>query len=455
MCTVAVGRGGSVHARINRGLHTAAAGESPRHALVGAWHARQLAPRAMQLCSQFLLLVGATSASTEGALPLIEERRAPPQLDVWYGPNGMLPGAVVRPDFWANITAPGTAWPQLASNVKVFKLFLDELYGPPGKPGVGPGVGSTDAQLKQLIALLKGRGIRTGIEVGGARWGAGRCNLTEALAYATIEQQQVGRWLQLGGSIEHLATDHADVWDIRGLSGPSCEPAVPMIERIDVVAQVFASWRTFLGKQTSLGFIESLGFWEIDGPDGTNFTCTDPLHLNKVKGWIPRLDDVTGLLLRAAEKHNPTPGTPLIDHYLIDFSLEGVEYDTRTYGTSPHGLVNYNRVLGAEMIMKKHGLKSGVFLNAFHDKRINCTLFPERCSASAANRTLNYTNMYLQLPNRLSEHAVLEQWQPYPSMTGPETCLYTGMWMASQCAAAITKANSTVHSFSPNGWAAS
>eukprot|EP01044_Picomonas_judraskeda_P034526 COSAG03_NODE_14362_length_466_cov_2798.629428_1_plen_47_part_00 len=42
------------------------------------------------------------------------------------------------------------------------------------------------------------------------------------------------------------------------------------------------------------------------------------------------MEDVTALLLSAAEKHNPSPGTPLIDHYFIDFSLEGVEYDTRT-----------------------------------------------------------------------------------------------------------------------------
>ena len=74
----------------------------------------------------------------------------------------------------------------------------------------------------------------------------------------------------------------------------------------------------------------SLGFWDIVGPDGTNYTNTDPTELNDIPGWIPRLEDVTRLLLSAAERHNPVPDTPLIDHYFIDFSLEGVEYDTRT-----------------------------------------------------------------------------------------------------------------------------
>jgi hypothetical protein len=378
----------------------------------------------------------------------------PPQLDVWFGPNPFHGGATIRTDFFGNVTAPAEAYPQLIGDIAFFKIFLDMLYGPPGKPGLPPGMGSSDEELKALIGVLKKGGIRTGIEVGGMRWGAGRCNASEALAYAAIEQQSVKRWLQLGGTIDSLTTDHADVWDVRGLSGPPCDPPVPMAARIDVVAQVFASWRTFLGPEASLGFIESLGFWEIAGPDGTNFTCTDPGHLDSVVGWIPKLTDVTSMLLAAAEVHNPVPSSkPLIDHYFIDFSLEGVEYDTRTYGAAAPsaggagpGGINFGRVLGAEAIMQKHGLKTGIFLNAFHDKALNCTdgsVPADACSASAANRTLNYTQLYLSLPAgslRKSSHAVLEQWQPYPNVTGPEDEPYTGMWMAQSCAAAIRKA---------------
>ena len=40
-------------------------------------------------------------------------------------------------------------------------------------PGTPAGTGSTDAQLRALIAVLKARGIRTGVEVGGTAWSAG------------------------------------------------------------------------------------------------------------------------------------------------------------------------------------------------------------------------------------------------------------------------------------------
>ena len=43
----------------------------------------------------------------------------------------------------------------------------------------------------------------------------------------------------------------------------------------------------------------------------------------------------------------------------------------------------------------------------------------------------------MALPNRMSEHCVLEQWQPLPSLTGPESVENTGEWMVSQCAASI------------------
>jgi hypothetical protein len=305
---------------------------------------------------------------------------------------------------------------------------------------------STDDELKGLIAVLKKHRIKVGVEIGGARWGAGRCNLAEALAYAEQEQRRVGRWIGLGGEIHSVSTDHANEWNSRGDKGPICTPAVPMKTRIDIVAQVFASWRTFLGPHASLGFIEALGYWEIEGPDGTNFTNLDPARLNNISGWIPRLEDVTTLLLAAGEKYNPMPETPLINHYQIDFGMGGVETDTAKYGVAPPVGINYGRILGAEAIMKKHGLKSGIILNAFHggqDSGRHCLVGcdpstdPKIGSRTAVTRTLNFTRGYMMLPNRLSEHVVFEQWQDYPTQTGPETLKDTGMWMVSQGAEVV------------------
>jgi hypothetical protein len=255
-------------------------------------------------------------------LPLQLLAAAPPTVDVWYGPNSLVPGAHIRGDYFGNVSDIEGSWPQLSGDVTTFKIFLDMLYGPPGTGGLTPGMGSTDAQLSALIAALKVRGIRTGVEVGGTAWTNGHCTLEETLEYAASEQKWVGRWLKLGGAIDSLTTDHANVKNVRHpkhAQSKACVPAVAMADRIEIVAQVFKSWRTFLGKQASLGFIESLGYWDIVGPDGTNFTNTDPAELNPIPGWIPRLDDVTTMLLAAASKHNPTPGVPLIDHYFIDY----------------------------------------------------------------------------------------------------------------------------------------
>jgi hypothetical protein len=370
---------------------------------------------------------------------------AVPTPKIFYGPRQPnLNRTATRSDLFPLLNAPDTAWPNLAAKTSYLKLFLSMVACTPSE---GCPYHTSDEELQGLIAVLKKHGIKTGIEIGGARWGAGRCNLADMLKFASHEQKQIGRWIKLGGEINSVSTDHANEWNSRGDKGPVCAPAVPMKTRIDVVAQVFASWRRFLGPNASLGFIESLGFWEIQGPDGTNFMATDP-RLSNISGWIPKLDDVTSLLLAAGEKYNPMPATPLINHYQIDYGMGGVEYDTARYGAVPPSGINYGRILGAEAIMKKHGLQSGVILNAFHGCRTasSCTTClvgcdpstePKVASHSAAIRTLNFTQGYMKLPNRLSEHAVIEQWQSFPTETGPEAVADTSMWMASQCAEAI------------------
>ena len=64
----------------------------------------------------------------------------------------------------------------------------------------------------------------------------------------------------------------------------------------------------------------------------------------------------------------------------------------------------------------------------------NSSLAPSR---SAVVRTLNFTRGYMQQTGRSSEHVVLEQWQPYPNVTGPEQEPDTNMWMATHAAAAV------------------
>eukprot|EP00035_Acanthoeca_spectabilis_P030604 m.10101 g.10101 ORF g.10101 m.10101 type:complete len:208 (+) comp4270_c0_seq1:290-913(+) len=165
----------------------------------------------------------------------------------------------------------------------------------------------TSTNLGGLINTTKARGMRVGLEIGGVRWGDGRCDTASQLRFAKQEQMQVQRWLSLGGSIDSITTDHACTWDIRHeLHQSHCSPPVPLTTRIDTVAQVLASWRQFLGLHVSIGFIESLGYWDILGPDGTMYYNVSPDTLNNITGWIPRLENVTALLLSAGKKYNPS-----------------------------------------------------------------------------------------------------------------------------------------------------
>ena len=59
------------------------------------------------------------------------KKKSPPAMDVWYGPNPLLPGARIRPDFFGNVSDT-SGWPRLAKTSTHFKVFLDMLFGPPG-----------------------------------------------------------------------------------------------------------------------------------------------------------------------------------------------------------------------------------------------------------------------------------------------------------------------------------
>eukprot|EP01048_Picozoa_sp_COSAG05_P028833 COSAG05_NODE_9163_length_643_cov_0.775735_1_plen_87_part_00 len=86
-----------------------------------------MVPRRRRLA---LLLALAPIALPPAALFAAAAGAAP---DVWYGPNPFASGAVIREDFFGNVTAVGSGWPKLAEQTTTFKIFLDMLYGPPNR----------------------------------------------------------------------------------------------------------------------------------------------------------------------------------------------------------------------------------------------------------------------------------------------------------------------------------
>ena len=152
-------------------------------------------------------------------------REKPPRPQVWFDPNPFLGPQHATPNLFPLLTSPETSWPELASRTVGLKLFIDMFYTK-GEPGLQPGQGTTDAQLSALIAMIKRRNLRVGLEFGGARWGSGHCTREQVLASAAGEQRVVRRWLKLGGQIDQATTDHANVWNVRGDSGAFHSPGV-------------------------------------------------------------------------------------------------------------------------------------------------------------------------------------------------------------------------------------
>jgi hypothetical protein len=156
-------------------------------------------------------------------------------LEVWYSPHFALADTKkAPPDLFPLLIAAPDAWPQLAARTSAFKLKMQPLDE-----------GNTkDADLAGLAATIKSHRWQTGLEIGGARWvgqGEGaRCTAPAQLQYAAQEQKLVSRWMELGGRIDSITTDHALTWDIRHeLKVAPCDPPVPMAVRVDAVAQVF------------------------------------------------------------------------------------------------------------------------------------------------------------------------------------------------------------------------
>lgn len=221
---------------------------------------------------------------------VLQAMAAPITPEIFYGPRQPNLNHTTRTDLFPLLNAPDTAWPNLASKTSYLKLFLSMVAC---TPSAGCPTPTTDEELQGLIAALKKHGIKTGIEVGGARWGNSRCNAAEMLKFAANEQKHVGRWIRLGGEIDSVSTDHANLWDVRGTAskgGQPCVPPVPMRTRIDVVAQVFAFGGNSLGRKHHWGSSSLLASGKSKGRTApilqTRILCISTISRVGFLGWM-------------------------------------------------------------------------------------------------------------------------------------------------------------------------
>ena len=334
-------------------------------------------------------------------------------LGIWYGPgslNTVTRG--IRDDFIGQVTDLEN-WPTVSANTAVFKQFIESLSENK----------YSDVELQQLATFIREAGLKCAFEIGALRWTPKYYGAGSGAAYARQEISVLQRWVDAGGTVDFLSTDHAVMWNV----GLCLQGAKPMGEYVadpdwrvvmdEVVESLVMIHEAF--PDTKIGMIESLGYFSV----GEQYTTTDPGSIYPI--------DMQEFIVTAKDKL-AAHGVAL-DHMHLDFSYQDCRYDGRE-----ESRLDFGRIMAAEQIVQSLGVDSGMIINAFDDESYrggNATLEmqkaqnPAERSASAVDNTLEYFDGYVAAGGS-PDTWILQRWQPYPDVTGPETDRNTDMGVA-------------------------
>jgi hypothetical protein len=316
--------------------------------------------------------------------------------DIWYGPMSLQRDHSVKPTFVSEVANP-SEWPYDRAHIAVFKQFIESLI-PSDKP-----YHLHMADMQQLAAALKQLGVACAFEVGGTRLTGTNFGPGSGAKSAQDEIRLLKMWEEAGGTVDYLTTDHAMMNQVEvKLKGkpPFDKPGVNLGLNDFIWEAVNAHHAFHLAfPNAKLGIIESLGYFRV-GP----FRATSPDLPDMV------FDEVIGAFMNNAR----STGTP-IDHYHIDYDLQGVTFDG-------HGTPNYGRVLMGTQIARAHGLRVGLIVTGWDDRSRNGQPVTDvqAASAQAAQETLAYLKGYLAAGGH-PDTWVVERWEPYPQQLGPES----------------------------------
>jgi hypothetical protein len=307
----------------------------------------------------------------------------------------------LRDDFFPIVSDP-SKWSTVLADANVFKSYIMVLPNVPVPGKTAPEL--SDAQLRQLATLFRERGLKVAFEVGGLRMGPDKPRKGEwGRRVAAGEFTHLKRWLDAGGTIDYLTTDHAVMMNLghRCYEGTDC--GLTLDETLEELAVYFEEMaRRIPGVR--FGCIESLGFFHVKAPDGTEYPRTVP----KLPVW--HFEDYFDALLAAMERHHLT-----LDHFHIDFGFEGVAADARRL---KKGGPDFGRVLGVESYVQSKGVNVGPIINAFHDRSVE-NPDPAVASKQAYERTLQFFSAYVAAGGK-ADQLIVQTWQPFPDRTGPE-----------------------------------
>ena len=353
------------------------------------------------------------AASIEEAAETVKPKPRSAGLGVWYGPaslNTVTRG--IRDDFLEQFTDTDN-WPTVYGETAVFKQFIESLGG----------TKYSNEELKQLATFTREAGLKCAFEIGALRWNPKLYGEGSGAVYAAQEIQVLKRWVDAGGTVDYLSTDHAVMWNV-GLCLQGAKPMAPFVkdpdwrivmeEVVDSLAMIHEAF-----PEAKIGMIESLGYFSV----GENYTTTDPLCIYPIHFET---------FLSTAKQKLGERGVEL-DHLHIDFSYQDCRYDGRK-----EKRLDFGRIMAAEAVVKSLGLDSGIIINAFDDfsyvgsntvqEKEKAQNAAER-SASAVDNTLEYFDGYVAAGGK-PDTWILQRWQPYPDVTGPETVRNTDMGVA-------------------------
>ncbi len=355
------------------------------------------------------------------------DRRHEENLSIWYGPGSIhTVTRAIRDDFLDQVTHKEN-WPTVYSHTKVFKQFIESLYPEP-RPATGR-PRYREEELRRLADFANQNGLQCAFEIGALRLSKNNTGVGAGQRYAEQELAVLKRWVDVGGRVDHLTTDHAVMWNLglilqgdkpmAGLANPDWRMILS-----EVVKSLVAMKKAF--PNAKIGMIESLGYFSIKGHKSKGYRSTDP-------GSIYPID--LGLFLVEAKSQLLEAGIKL-DHFHIDFSYHDCRYDGKA-----KGVVDYGRIMAAERIIKSADLDVGMIINAFDDyTKTGANMVVEKQKAknaksrnrSAIKNTLDYLKGYLNAGGD-PDHWIFQRWQPYPFLTGPETVLESDMGLTKKC----------------------
>lgn len=348
-------------------------------------------------------------------LSLAAEATTQRDLDrVWVGPSPFVQvehtptsfSRELRGDF-VPILCAANGWPSLLSRTDVFKSYVMLLPKAPLPEKAEPEL--TDADLRRLLVMVRENDLKVAFETGGLRLHKALQGREDQAGewQAESELRLLHRWLDAGGRIDYLTTDHAVMMNLRGLGfpGPGLDPNRSSKLTVEELTDELVDYFLVMKREipgVRFGAIESLGYFHVRGTDGHQHQATDP--------QLPHCDfeQFFDRLLKQMAKQDLK-----LDHFHIDFGYMGVAHDGRADGT-----LDFGRILAVERYVQSRGVKVGVIFNAFHDRK-NKNLTSEAASRQARERTLAFAEGYRKAGGN-AEHLVVQTWHPYPDRTGPE-----------------------------------